>query len=160
MVSINSTDAIQRFVDDARLQSSQGVPTNLNNSVQPVFEINPRLTRYADIVKYALLSNATAANMYANTPTDKDFLITGAQLTWIRDATATTTQISINIPIGGAAVNLLTVPGITLTAGQGSISLSFPTPIKVDRNGLIRVVSGTNVGNFVAHAVVYGYLAN
>lgn len=160
MVSLNSSDAIQRFVDDARLQSSQGIPTQLKNDIQPVFEINPRITRPTEIVKYASLSNATAANMYANTPSDKDFYITSASLSMIKDATATTTQVSINVPINGAATNLLTLPGITLTAQNQSISISFHHPLKVDRNGLIRVVSATNVANILAHAVITGYLAN
>lgn len=159
MVAITSSDAIQRFVDEAKLQSANGVPTQLNNQIVPVFEVNPRLTRFCDIVKTNSIANQTSATIYT-TPTDKDFFLTSASLSYIKDVTSTSTGVAINVTINGLATSVLALPGITLTVSQGQISNTFLHPLKIDRNTNIAVISSTSVANIKAQGCISGYIAS
>lgn len=155
---INNSELVQGIVNTGKLQSGKDViPTLLSEQVVPVIVTNPRLIRNNAILKAASLSNATTANVYT-TPSDQDFYVCSASLAMIKDASATSTAISLSVTINSATVNLLAVPSITLTAHTEAIAVSFPYPIKIDRGSNIQIVSSTNVANILARGQITGFV--
>lgn len=140
--------------DAARIlntKNSDTLPSTLN-VLTPVIPI----TRYCDIVKSTAVTNATTGTVYT-TPSDKDFYLTAIHLAIYKDATATSTDTSIRAFIQGLNTGILRVPGLTLTAQSEAMTLSFPTPIKIDRNTAITIDNTTNVANIKAFGSIIGY---
>lgn len=103
-------------------------------------------------------TNATTATVYT-TPTDRDFYITGGNLTFVRDATATSALFGLGYTDeNGGSQNLLTFAGVTLNACWGSTQTPQMHPIKVKRGTNIVITSSTNVGNFKATGQIYGFI--
>jgi hypothetical protein len=104
------------------------------------------------------LANATSGTIFT-TPVDQDFYITGANLTFVRDATATSALFNISYTDeGGQSQNILTFAGVTLNLGYGATQTPPMHPIKVARGTNINLNSSTNVGNFKVTAQVYGFI--
>jgi hypothetical protein len=158
MATIYNSDLSKEIIDGAKLQTSRDLmPTELGKEVIAVMEVNPRLTKPARICKSAVLTNATSATLYT-TPTNQDLYITSCSIGFTKDATATTTELSIKCFIDGANPRILATGLITLTAQTGNLSIPFPHPIKVDRNTAVTIAASTNVGNFNCIALFSGYL--
>lgn len=133
------------------------MPDELGGQVVPTCEVNPRFTSPSLFCKANTAANATSQTIYT-TPADADFYLVACQLSMIKDAGATSTHSSLNLYVDGVAQNILSIPGITLTAQNQSISLSFPRPLKIDRNTIIAVQNGTNNANVLARASVTGFI--
>lgn len=158
MATIYNSDLTKELVDAGKIQVSRdSIPTQIADKVVPVMEVNPRLTRYSNIVRHSNLDNTTSATIYT-VPSGKSFVLTGASLNFLKDATATATTIYISIVIGGATQRLLHFKTLTLTAEQRELSISFPFPIRVDDGSSINVVSDTDVANIKAGASIVGIL--
>lgn len=113
----------------------------------------------SQIVKQAFVNNSVGATIYT-TPTDKDFYITGATMSLIKDVTATSTQTSLRCTIGGEVLYLMQIVGITLTPQSSTISIALARPLKVDRGINITLNNATATGNVVAGCSVVGYLSD
>jgi len=120
--------------------------------IQPVREIEPRI----NIARSASAINSTAGTIYA-TPSDKDFYLTSASLSVIKDVTSTSLRSDVQVVIDGVTQSVLRISGITLTVQADSISQSYPISIKVDRGTNITVTNTTNVGNVTASGCIQGY---
>jgi len=84
--------------------------------------------------------------------------LVAAQLSLIKDATATSTSTRINATVDNTATPILVLQGITLTAQSDSISLSLPIPLKIDRGTAITTTNTTNVANILTSATIFGYV--
>ena len=157
MAYIDNTDTKKEMNDAMRGNAVSNIaPTKINDSVQPVININPKDYRRCNIIKRASALNSTSATIYT-TPTDKDFYLVGATLSLIKDATSTSTYSALDVTINGARGEIIYIPTITLTAETQSLSISLPFPILVDRNTTIRVLNGTNVANITSSGTIVGY---
>lgn len=158
MAQIYSSDLTKELRDGAKIQIAiDKIPNELAEKVVPVMEVNPRLVKIARIVKGSVASNAVSTTIYT-TPSDQDFYLTSATLCWTKDATATTTEISLKAYIDGSNPRILSVGTITLTAQTGEIGNNFPHPIKIDRGTAITIAASTAIGNFTAAGCIQGYL--
>lgn len=102
-------------------------------------------------------ANATSVTIFT-TPTDKDFYLTSAVLTVIKDVTSTSTSSAINVTIDGVAVQIIDIAGITLTVQNEAANITFAGDgIKVDRGTNITVTNSSNVANIRASACIHGY---
>jgi len=147
MPEITNSETIQEIVKGARLQSADGVPRILSNQIVPVMECNPKLLRRTNIVK---ASTGTGTATIFTTDANRDFYVTAVYLSYskaVADAGATA---RIDTTIDGATVTLIRLAGVTLTAERDSLSLSFPFPIKVDRNVIFQVALSNTFGNACA----------
>jgi hypothetical protein len=132
------------------------VPAEIENKIQLVVDVNPLKNEFCNIVRTNGLINNTSATVYS-TPTDKDFYLTNATLSYIKDVTSTATYVSMIVTIGGTVVDLLKLPSITLTVGYGQIAQSYYYPIKIDRGTSITVNSSTNVANITVIGNIQGF---
>lgn len=156
MATIYNSELFKEIKDGARIQQMvDSVPSQLQNTVIPVMEVNPKLLRRCNFSNRINLSNATSATI--TSATDKDTYIVAATIAFIKDATSTSANINLNVRIDGVAHYIFQIPCITLTAQNGSNSVTFPFPLKIDRGSVITVASSTNVANILVSATITGY---
>jgi hypothetical protein len=148
-----NSQVTKEIIDELKLdQNVDQIPTAI-----PVIEVGVQSVKRG-LNKSQSISNATSATIYA-TPTDQDFYLTGANLTFVRDATATSTLFNITYyDENGVQTNLLTFAGVTLNLGYGATQTPPMHPIKVKRGTNINLVSSTNNANFKATGQIYGFL--
>lgn len=159
MVNINNQEMKKAFSDSTKTQLSDQ-PNQVDNSrVLTTIDITPRNHKIANVIKGGTLSNATSFTVYT-TPTIGDFYLTGAHLTYIKDATSTATTLSLTVvpKDQNVASPLLRFATFTLTAGNDSESISLNPPILLARNSTILVTSDTAVANIKAQGQIVGYV--
>lgn len=158
MATIYNSNLTKELVDVARIQvSSDKVPNQIADKVVPVIDVNPKHSRNTNLVKVGVLANSTSGNIFT-TDSIKDTYITGVQLGYIKDATATTTLISVAVTLEEqGSTTIVSLPSLTLTAAYDSIFIPFNNPLKLQRSTTPTVRSATNVGNISANAVLYGF---
>ncbi len=158
MAQIYNSDLTKELIDGAKIQTSREYPPNqLADKVVPTLEVNPKILQKLNYTHSNTATNATSATIYT-TPTDQDFYLSAVALAIIKDATSTSTKSAVTATINGVAQDLLSIPGITLTAQTAEMSLSLPRDLKIDRNTNIVVTNSTNVANILATGVIFGYL--
>lgn len=128
----------------------------VSTEVAPFIQPTVLVQRKCNIVKLNGVTNGTTATVYT-TPSDKDFYVTAATLTYMRDATSDTTFIQMRWTIDGVVQTPLNFRILASTASYESISISLPVPVKVDRNTNITVNSGTATANITYSGTVIGY---
>lgn len=158
MAKIYNSNLIKELIEGGKLQiNSDFIPNQLAEKIVPVMEVNPALLRKTNLIKAATLTNNTTQTVWT-TDTIKDTYITSVCLAFIKDATATTTDIRANLtPLNQAEISVIRIPSITLTAHSGEVSITFPHPILLEKGVAQRISSGTNVGNILISAVYFGY---
>lgn len=161
MAQIHNSDLSKELTDGAKIQVSRdAVPNQLAEKVVPVMEVNPKLLkRCKPLVAVSSLSNATSATIFT-CDSDRDTYLTSAQLSIIKDATSTSTDISIKVmsPELTTSQSILRIRCLTLTPQNDSISISFPFPMLLKRGSIIAITSDTAVANILASATIQGYI--
>lgn len=142
----------ERSLAKFRFKGNDNLSSNVAEVIQPTVEISP----YANIIRHINLTNGTAATIYT-TPTDKDFYLTSCMLSFVKDATATTTIITLRGNVGGANYYFIYIGHLTLTADSNMLAMAFPVPIKIDRGTNIQITSSTGVANIYITASIQGY---
>jgi len=124
----------------------------------PVVDVTPKFTLQG-IVKSQSLLNGTSVTIY-RTPVKGRFWITGANIAYQKDATATSTSFAIAFTPKktNVAQNLISLPTLTLVAGSNSQNTPTFNPIEVKPDTDINITSATNVANFRVTAQIYGFL--
>lgn len=158
MATIYNTDLSKEIQQAGKIQVSRDkIPTEFAEKVIAVAEVNPKLLKIVDICRDATATNAVVATIFT-TPTDKDFYLTNAQLSIIKDVTSTSATSYIDCVINNVTTTLLSIPSFTLTVQNQTTSVNFRFPLKIDRGTSIRVLNGTNVANISAAGNIQGYL--
>ena len=134
----------------------QTIPPLDTSKISLVANVNPKDYRRCNIVRRSSAINSTGGTIYT-TPTDKDFFLNSVALSVIKDVTSTSILSNITCIIDGATNQILSIPGISLTVQNQSLSISFPIPIKIDRGSAIGVSNSTNVANISTNAMITGY---
>jgi hypothetical protein len=135
----------------------------LNTATQPLppyvvnYELKPSLVAIS-----GTLSNATSAVLLDIG--DRDFFVVAANLSYVKDVTATSTTFTITAYQAGAAgglssiISLLKSEQTTTTIEKDALTTHIGMPgIRLARNTIINITSDTNVGNFTTKATVFGY---
>jgi len=159
MAQIQNTSTIKEIRTAAGLSISEGFPQQLGNQIVPVININPKDYRTSQFIRFNQ-SGSSGALSIATTSEKKDTFITACSMGIIKDAVAdmTTGYVSIIVIIDGLERHIVSMPTLTLTAQNSFISVSFPSPIKVDRNSAITLHTQTHsVGVASKSASIVGY---
>ena len=132
MALIQNAEAIKIIRDECRLSLSEGFPQVLGGTVLPVIDMSPAFHRKP----FTINSNpvTTGAATIYTTVAGEEVYITGVQLSFVQNVTASTPtgQISVTAVIDGTTVPLASVAVLTLTAMTQSTYVQFANPIKVD----------------------------
>lgn len=121
-------------------------------NIQPVMQIS----RVANIVR-EVGSAATGTFTIFTTPADKDFYLTGAMLSFTKDAASDLTTMAMNVVIAGATRSIVVIPTTTLVAGTMQHNAPITTPILVDRGTTIGVTGTFTVGTATRFGLVQGF---
>jgi hypothetical protein len=157
MLEIHNSETISELAKGGGLQSAQGIPRQLNTQVIPVMECNPRLLRISSIVRQAAQSATGDVTVYT-TPAKQDFYMTYAQLSIQKDVVSDNVVCHLTCTMGGATRRIISIPAISLTAGTRDIAVSFPFPIKIDRNTNVLLSGAFTVGVTTKSATIAGYV--
>jgi hypothetical protein len=158
MAQIYNSDLTKELIEGAKIQTAfDVVPNQIAEKVVPTMEVNPKILQKLNYAHSNTATNATSVTIYT-TPTDQDFYLSAVTLSLIKDVTSTSVKSAVTATINGVAQDLLSIPGITLTAQTAQISLSLPRDLKIDRGTNIVVTNSTNVANILATGVIFGYL--
>lgn len=142
--------------DASRIFNTKSTET-IGNEVLPYITPTIAVTRFCDVIFDNVASNTTSTTIYT-TPTDKDFYLVGAILSFVKDGTSTSTSSSITATIGGVSNKvILRLATLTLTAERGQISYNPSIPIKIDRGTNIAVTNSSGTANITARGVIHGY---
>lgn len=123
----------------------------------PVVPVTP-------IAKVATEAAATTTGTVGlfTTPSDKDFYLTNATLSYAKDATCdiATGNILLSATVNGVAVGIIRLAVITLTAQQDTVSVNFNPPLKLSRSTGINLTGSFTVGTLSRGATIQGYTDN
>lgn len=128
---------------------------SLTNDITGPFAVIP-IEPIIRIVRYVVRS-ATGTSTIYTTPSDKDFYLTGLQLSHSSNSTSDSTSCHISVTIDGIAQRPAYMLKQALTASDKVVSIMLPKPIKVDRNTSITLTLSFTVGADSAVGVIYGY---
>lgn len=150
MISNNTN--IFKWVFDVFKIKGEPAPVFVEDYIQPTVSVSP----ITNVLRHNSAINSTTATIYS-TPSDRDFFLTGASLSLIKDAGATSTGSSVKVVIDGNTRNLLTIISLTTTAQNDAISQSF-NKIKIDRGTDIVVTNGSANANVSAIGIIEGFI--
>ena len=124
------------------------------DSIIPIVNVDPRI----DVVRNNS-SSATGTLTLYTTPSGSDFFLTSISGDYIKDVVCdqATGRIQISAIIEGITRDIINFPVITLTAQNGSKSLIFLKPIKIDRNTAITYVSNYAAGVMSRSSTLTGF---
>jgi len=158
MAKIYNSDLFKELKDGAKIQQAvDRIPNEIAEKVIPVMEVNPKLLRTINIIKN-VYGTATGNLTVYSVPSNKDFYLVGADISAQEDALSTNTATYIAATIDGAAVRILQLSKLTLTADSKNGSISFNTPIKIDRGTNITLSNSFGAGAAVKTCTIYGYV--
>lgn len=150
---IGRGELIDNLVQDLRLQNKQGAFNKVSAILVPTYPVN-----FRPIVRSVSVTNTNSAlAIYTGTPTE-DFYLQSVQLSIQSDVTADDTSAVINITQDGATLPVAVIAKLATSAQTREIAVSFPTPIKCDRNTNVRLTHTFTVGASATRAVVVGYV--
>lgn len=153
---IEKREVIQKLIDGLRLDVGlERIPMVVMDRVVPTFDIGE--DKDINIVSSGSSASTGTVTVFT-TPTDQDFYLFGASLSYDKDATADNTIIQmIATPRGKAAANIMNVLNITTTARQDSLVVAFERGILLDRNSTITLTGAFTVGALTRAANIWGY---
>lgn len=155
MAVLRNEKAVERFVKDSGSQIVEGVSQAIKGDVQPVLLCNP--FPVCNIVRSQTATGGNAT-IYT-TPTDEDFYLTSCSVA-IDASAGTGSSVLIRATIGGAVQNIIYAAsdfgaGLNeVSPATGSNNMTFPFPIKIDRNTAIEIVEASGDVGF---ATIAGY---
>lgn len=156
MAITQRSEYVDTAIRDLRLNPAiDSIPAHLAPDIQLCYELRPNIQ-----VKSVALTNATSILLLAAT-TEQDIFITAIGLNFVKDVTATTTNIYIGISQGGVVTPIIGHRTTTLTIERDSSFLFLgEVGLKIDRNTDIKAYSATNTSNFTATAILFYYTLN
>jgi len=125
----------------------------------PVIEVGLKGSKCAQVVRGLVLTNATAGTIYT-TPTDQDFYLTFASLTFKTATTGLMTQITLKVVINTLSQNILGAVNFaaTGTTGPTAVFNCGNHPIKIDRGTTIEILMDAANDKDRAYGTINGYL--
>jgi hypothetical protein len=162
MATIYNSDLSREIVEGGKIQTSvDRIPSELAEKVIPVMEVNPKLLRKINVVKYAATGTSTGVLTIYTTPSDRDFYLCSICAGYIKDATCDmgTGRISITAtPFYEVGVmELIGFPTITLTAQERLINVDYSKPILLKRGTTIAFAVSFTAGVLSRTANITGY---
>jgi hypothetical protein len=155
---IYNSDLTKELREAAKIMTSvDATPTEIAEKVVPVMEVNPKILRRSNIVLNTRMVNNTAATIYT-VPTDRDFYLVSAMLSFIKDATSTATEVNLRLKDElGISQRIMEFECLTLTAQADSMCITFPFPVKVPSGAPITINCTTNNANISVSGCIIGY---
>jgi len=102
-------------------------------------------------------AGTAATNTIYTTPTDKDFYLTAATLSYVKDASSTATLFRYRVFVNGVQKEIITFPAISLVAGQDAVTVTLDPPLKLDPGTIVVCTTDSTVANVKVAGNIVGY---
>lgn len=147
----------QKISEELGFNNPSLSPNHIPDYIVPVLLINDDLYSSGYISETGTAINSTSTTILT---TDSFYYtyLTGITLSVAKDSTATSTLSTVTAVIDGATKTIGAITGLTLTAQNQTIDITFTKPLKLDRSSIITITNSTAVSNVTARAVVRGFL--
>jgi hypothetical protein len=160
MATIYNSDLTKELREGAKLQTStDSIPSQLAEKVVPVMEVNPKLLKSCNIIRH-VNNAASGSNTIYTTPTDRDFYLVTAWLSYTKNVTCDITTGAVAITAQaeeGSAFTILGLANFTLAVESDSGQISFPTPVKLKRGTAITMSGTFTAGAMSRSGGITGY---
>jgi hypothetical protein len=124
----------------------------------PIPTIEVGIKNIKNSIFKSISTNTTGNNTVYTVPLNQRFYLTNVTLDCIKDAASDATNISFRASSGGVILDMLILPGITLTAANKNISIQFKNPILIDSGTNIIVNFTKSVGVIMVTCSIIGIL--
>ena len=141
------------FSNEIRQQGTD-VIKKIQDTIIPVYPIHKK---YADN-SFGIFSTTTADATVFTTPVDRDFYISSAHLSIVKDVVCDNVTCYFYAKVNSKNLIMLSflTPTTTITAEQSNAS--YPFPIKVDRGTAIVLSGAFTAGTMTKYAFITGFL--
>jgi hypothetical protein len=136
-MGITRSSVIRKAVDELQVMPMPS-PEAMDKAIALVYPVN---AKYTDVVKRTSTTLTANITVYT-TPSDKDFYLTFLQLAITKDVVSDLISCFMQTTILGSATTIGQISLQTLTATSDTLVMTFPHPIKIDRNAAI-ILAGT-----------------
>ena len=132
--------------------------TDGNKPLDTINLVYPVNLKYATLVKSTSINATGSQNVYT-TPTTKDFYVTHLTISFTKNAACDCTNFGIYAQVLGASQYLIRC-GVQTTTANDSINqtVSFPYPIKIDRNSSIVIAASWGAGAATLYGCISGFI--
>ncbi len=158
-MQIQNPRATEVIREEAGLTLSEGFPQTLSSNIIPIIDMTPSFHAVVNIANTAS-STTTGAITILNPVNEGDLYITGAHIALVKDAACdmASGRVTLAATINGVVRSILSIPVLTLTAQQQSLSISFVRPIKVDKGTSVTLLTNSfAAGNLIRSGGIVGY---
>ena len=146
---VQNPDATEAIRSSGNLTLSEGYPQNMRGDIKAVMDMTPRTHRFNNVI-----ASAASGTIYT-TPTDRDFFLTGIDISGSKAVGDSGTVLSLLVNIDGIARTVSIIQKQTVTAESTDKSVQFAVPFKLTRGS---VVTYTLTGTWtITQAIVMGY---
>ena len=157
MAYIDNSETAKELAEAIRGNANTNLPPKiLNNSIQPVININPK-----DYRRCITRHTATAGGTIYTTPSDRDFFLVGASVSAGSQESTAAGSVSVQYTDEDGATQIFikadtpaTIATVELI-NTNNISLTYPVKVKRGTNITMPVTSCQ-----IKSATIYGYVAN
>jgi len=155
MAKVERREIVQRVIDGLRLDVGRELtPQEVEDKIRAVFVANEE--NIIDTIRSATRTTTGSTTIFT-TPSDKDFFLTYATLSYHCNASADAIQYLVQIIIDGATQSILRLSKITLIALNDRLTINFNPAIQLDRNTAISLTQTFTVGLSSVSGAVGGY---
>jgi len=143
------------IVKDARTilnTQAEALSDEVLPNIVPVLIIAP----YANIVRNNGATSSGTITIFT-TPSDRDFYLTGYNITMAKDATSDLNVFELSATVGGSARSFTALALVSLTAQTFSVAQELAPPVKIDRNTGINLLGAFTVGACSRQGCIYGF---
>lgn len=157
MAKINNVDMLNNARKTLKIAIGENTPEFIEDKARAVVVIND--SRKVNFIETASASASGTNTVIFTTPSDRDFYLTSAGMSFIKDAACDTANgvFTLKVYVNGAQKNLLNLPILTLTAQSMETSQSFNIPVKLDRSTTVTLNYATHTaGNYLRQGRVSG----
>lgn len=141
MATIHNSEITKTLRELADIQLNEVSNLPLGTTIAPVLVVNPHNT----LNYFANSQKTTTGDITITIPSNKDFYLTGLNVSFIKDATCdiSTGRITVNAtPKNDASKELMGLSVLTTTAQNQSLVQNFQKPILLERGSSI-IMGGT-----------------
>jgi len=131
------------------------LPKHIVPTIQPVIEGNRQV---CNVARHGVQTTTGSITVFT-TPSDRDFYLNSVYAAFNKDATcdSATGVYTLSSTFDGTTRRLLDFPIFTTTAQSNEMTISFPIPLKVDRNVAIAFSGTFTAGACVRCAGITGF---
>ena len=148
--------------DVAKIQvGSDIIPNVMSNQVVPVIDVNPKHARIINYLKAKpMVSNFTSSTIDTTPSGNIDIYLVSATLSAKFHTGGTATYVSLRIFVDTLSIDILSCCNFAGDGTTGSQTITFPIPIKIDRNSTIRIISDVAELSTCASATIQGFIVS